>query len=186
MITAIDFNCIGQLAQHCDNQKLCIAISESKDFDLTELFCEDIILEALQNYTATSGFWFYLWNGSEFESTCGNKKKHFGLKRVWVYYAYSRYIMLNGYNDTATGFKQKTNDYSLPTPISELQYFANKHKDMGLSAYKKTLSFICLNKGEFANDINIDCSEQCDCNSAKCGGKTITKTGFSSKIISKK
>ena len=174
-LTNIDFQCIGQVAQHCDTQKLCIAINEAKDFDLMELFCEDErISEAFEHCEDTSGEWFELWNGGSYTNKCGKKKTHFGLKRVWVYYAYSRYIMINGYNDTPTGFKQKTNDFSLPTPIKELQFFEQKYRDMGFTAFKKVLDFINKDSGT---------CEKCECE--KCDGNVTTKTGFKSKIINK-
>ena len=82
--------------------------------------------------------------------------------------------MINGYNDTPTGFKQKTNDFSLPTPIKELQFFEQKYRDMGFTAFKKVLDFI--------NKDNATCAS-CECE--KCDGNVTTKTGFKSKIINK-
>ena len=40
IINQSDFDCIGQVAKHCDLQKLCVAINEAQDFDLSELFCD--------------------------------------------------------------------------------------------------------------------------------------------------
>jgi len=185
MITQIDFSCIGQIAKHCDNDKLCIAINESLDFDLYGLFCDEIMTEALDNYNAISGFWFELWNGGTFTTPCEKVKNHLGLKRIWIYYAYSRYILLNGYNDTATGFKQKTNDFSLPIPIKELQVFEQKYRDMGYESYNKTKQFICQNLSNFTVEPNIECESECLCGSEKCGGKTRANVGLKSKIISK-
>lgn len=187
MIAQQDFTCIGQVAKHCDNEKLCIAIQEALDFELNELFCEEIMIEALQheNDTDENSFWYKLWNGTEYQNACGKTKKHFGLKRIWVYYAYSRYVMINGYNDTPTGFKQKTNDFSLPTPIKELNYFEQKYRDMGYSAFKKTRDFICQNKEQFSQEIKIEC-EPCGCGcSDTCGGGVNTKMGLKTKIITK-
>lgn len=40
-ITQVDFACIGDVATHCDNKKLCIAIDESAIFDMSQLFCDN-------------------------------------------------------------------------------------------------------------------------------------------------
>ena len=185
MITQLDFQCIGQVAKHCDNEKLCIAIEESKDFDLSSLFCSNLLIEALANFSSTDSFWVNLWNGGVFTSACGKVKNHFGLKRIWVYYAQSRYILLNGSNDTATGFKQKTNDFSLPILFKELQVFENKYRNMGFEAFSLTANFICQNKEKFTGDVNLDCKNDCSCGSEKCGGKTKNNLGIRSSIIKK-
>lgn len=185
MITQLHFQCIGQVAKHCDNEKLCIAIEESKDFDLSNLFCYDLFIEALEHFTDTDPFWVNLWNGGTFTSSCGKIKNHFGLNRVWVCYAYARYLLLNGYNDTPTGFKQKTNDFSLPIPVKELQVFEDKYRNMGFEAYKLTEHFICRNKENFTTEITIDCKSECLCGTETCGGKTKRNTGFRSTVIKK-
>lgn len=48
IIVQSDFDCIGQVATHCDMSKLCIGINEAQTFDLSELFCGfwDYIVEA--------------------------------------------------------------------------------------------------------------------------------------------
>ena len=41
---------------------------------------------------------------------CKGLRTHQGIKRIWAYYAYARYIMINGFNDTPpSGMVAKTN-----------------------------------------------------------------------------
>ena len=185
LLTNEDFQCIGQVAKHCDNQKLCISIKESRDFDLLNLFCNEFWDLALENYDSIDDLWINVWCGGNYTSLCGKKERHFGLKRIWVYYAYSRYIILNSYNDTATGIKQKTNDFSIPTPLKELQAYENKYRNMGFETFELTKKYLCSVKDSFFIDLCLKCECECGgCGCEKCG-KTSKNRGFSSSIITK-
>lgn len=196
IIDKIDFNCISEIANHCDMKKLCIAINEANDFDLSNLFCDDWneildIIKEVKNYELCTincteptnyALKLLLINGGSYIG-CNDKKRNFlGIKRIFVYYSYARYILINGYNDTPNGMVSKTNDFSLPIPLKELQAFSEKYRNMGYESFKKLSGFLCLNKDIF--DFNgLDCG---DCGCSKCN-KTTSTNGFSisGKIIRK-
>lgn len=211
LIEQSDFECVGQVAKHCDLPKLCIAIGEAQEFDLSELFCDfwneiidiwdeiDLYQIALAEYEAcidegdeecvepeepsNYDLKLNLICGGSFESCGGKVRNHLGIKRILVYYSYARYTLINPINDTPNGGVTKTNDFSIPTPLKELQSVADRYRTMGYESYKKTLNFICSNRQSFTFD--GDCKE-CGCTCERCNGRTKAKGyGFKGSIISK-
>lgn len=201
-----DFKCVGLVAQHCDLNKICIAENEAISQDFYGLYCgyafdiEEIItevdtyLEALAaceadpDCTAPPEQPLYYENkfklvyGGVFESVCGRRIMFNGVKTILVYYSYARYIMINGINDTPTGHVHKTNEYSMPLSVSELEVFSNKYRNMGYSAYENSKNFVCYS-GLIEN---FPCENKCFCGSKECGGKTKNKGfGFKTQIITK-
>lgn len=207
MIQQNDFECVGQVAIHCDNKKLCIAINEAEIFDLANLFCdvwpeiveintevtnyqtalaeyekcvntggEDCIIPVEpENYAEKNN----LINGGSYIGCNGKTKKHYGIKRIWVYYAYARYVLVNNFNDTPNGNVSKTNDFSIPKPLKEIQSFADKYRTMGYDAFKMTLDFICHHQHLFEDVKCLPCNS-CGCGCEACGG-TKAK-GYGSKF----
>ena len=193
-----DFSCVGMVAKHCDFSKLCIAEDEALIFDLSELFCDfwnDILtywqevedydanpdLVIPENYEEKKNLIF----GGNFNGCGGGIATHLGVKRVLIYYTYSRYILLNGFNDTPSGMVQKTNEWSIPKPLNEVQTFSDKYRNMGYLSYKKTLNFLCHNREIFTNFKAKDC-EKCGCECDSCNGSTkVRGYGIKSAIIKK-
>lgn len=180
LITQQDFNCIGQVAVHCDIPKLCIAIQEAQIFDLLPLLCADFYKDIVDNINNASHS--DLWNGSSFIGCNSKTEIHFGLKRVLVYYAYSRYILLNSYNDTPNGLVQKQNEFSIPTPLKEIQAFSDKYRNMAKDAFDLTLKYLCKNKETFTKFDATKC--HCSCESCN-GGTTKKQFGIRTYIIEK-
>lgn len=185
MITRNDFKGVANISLHCNLDSLNIAINEAVNFDLEELFC-DFFHSILAIHKEvedgnTEPLKLNLINGGEF-TTCNNQKRtHLGVKKIVAYYAYSRYIMLNGYEDTPSGTVTKTNDFSIPKPLKEVQQFADKYRTMGFLSFKKTLEFIKQNREHF----NFTTADACAC--GKCNAQTQVKGfGFNSSIIKKK
>lgn len=193
-ITQVDFDCVGIVAKHCDLPKLCIAISEASEFDLSELFC-DFWPTALEIFAELEAYdeavaaceadpdcetppteptdyelKVNLICGGSFEGCNDRTRTHSGLRKAWVYYAYSRYLVLNGFNDTANGQVTKTNEWSLPKPLKEVQSFADKYRSMAYTSLKKTMGFLCVNKDTFAT-FNSNVCEPCGCG-GNCKGET--------------
>ena|SRR5690554_3043077 len=189
LLTQSDFVGVGQVAKHCDLEKLNQAILEAEDFDLSNLFCDfwtDIVQDWI--FTEDSGIpdedWDLLINGGTFEGCNGKEKRMMGVKKVLVYYAYSRYIILNGFNDTPSGMVQKTNEFSMPTPLKELQAYSDKYRNMGLEAYKGVENYLCLNRDIWISFQAENC-KRCGCNGT-CGKGTTNKGfGFKAGNISK-
>lgn len=208
-----DFACVGQLANHCNKEKLCIAISEAQEFDVSKLFCDfwDEILFiwdeinnyhiALKSYEAcilaggtdcempiipeNYDLKINLLCGGTFVS-CGEKqRRHLGVKRILVYYSYARYLILNEFNDTVNGNVKKTSDFALQQDQRALKDFADKYRSMGYDSFKKTINFLCVNKSLFEFN-HKDCNKGCGCGHDECKGGTKAKGyGFKSTIISK-
>lgn len=214
IINQSDFDCIGQVAKHCDLQKLCVAINEAQDFDLSELFCDfwNTILDINSEIKAYQQAYreyedclldedsedcvepeipeYYdekvnLICGGGFEVCNGKMERHKGVKRILVYYSYSRYLPINEFNDTPNGQVSKTNQFSIPKSLKEIQGFADKYRNMGLESYKRTIKFLCVNRDIFTNFNSKDCGG-CNCGD-DCSGKTKVKGyGFKGSIISKR
>lgn len=190
------YNCIGILAKHCDLSKLCIAEKESSNFDLSELFCDFWLdIEAIkveidaylanptlpipENYQEKTD----LLNGGTFTDCDGKNRPFDGVYAILAYYSYSRYIVLNGFNDTANGMVTKTNDFSIPKPLKELEQFSNKYRDMGKIAFNRTVNFLCKNKTIFNYDCFINFG--CGCGAKSCGSTKAKGRGFGFSNITK-
>lgn len=184
LLIRTDFTGIGDIANHCDLNKLNIAINQAEEFDMEDIFC-DFWQDVIDNWDATE--WNDLINGGTYEGCNERIKKFAGLKRVWVYYSYARYIMLNGYSDTPNGMVAKTNSYSMPTPLKELETIADKYRTMAKVTLERTMGYLCKNRTTFPNFNDYDCKGGCGCGSDNCGDRKTNTRGFgiSSSIIQK-
>lgn len=170
-ILQTDFTAIGQVAKHCNLDKLNIAIEEAILFDLKPLLC-DLFFEIDANWDDESGIWSDLIMPKEFEGCNGKPKSHQGLKNVLIRYAYSRYTILNSLDDTPNGGVTKNNDWSIPKPYKELSQISDRYRSMGYELWKEVEAYICLNIESYDN-ASFDC-KPCGCN-GKCGSKTSSK-----------
>lgn len=178
-----DFDCVGEVAIHCDPKKLCIAIDEAESFDLANLFCDfwPDIVEMFKS-DERSEVEELLIEGGDYEGCNGKTKHHYGIRRILVYYAYARYCLINNFNDTPNGSVSKTNDFSIPKSIKELEYFSEKYRNMGYESFKRTLDFICHNRDSFEGAKCLDC-KICGCGCDACGGTKAKGFGYRSKNI---
>ena len=192
----IQYNCIGILAKHCDLNKLCVAENEASNFDLAELFCDfwmeiEAIATEVEAYIADNELpepnnyaeKTFLLNGGTYLD-CSEKQRPFeGIYKIMAYYSYARYIVLNGFNDTATGMVTKTNEFSIPKTLKELEAFADKYRTMGLISFERTVKYICKNSEIF--DYQHCPTDKCGCGSEKCGSTKAKGYGFRSRNINK-
>ena len=203
-ISQSDFDCVGLVAKHCDLQKLCIATEEAKTFDIIPLFCFDFVQDVLDNWNISEtlpdpteenpdniipnpDFEKYqkLICGGTYEDSSGTLQQNLGLKKVWVYYSYARYKLINQNNDTANGTVGKQNDWSIPTPLKEVTDISNKYRNMGKHAFESVLDYLCENKDDFQKFDDCNCRKKCGC-SGKCTcGKTKKMTGFKFSTVRK-
>lgn len=194
-LSRLQYNCIGTVAQHCDSNKLCISENEASNYDLAELFCDfwykieqiDIEIQAYilnpelplpENYQSKYNLLF----GGTFLD-CDNKPRVFGgVYKTLAMYSYSRYVILNGFSDTPNGVVTKTNEFSIPKSLKELETFADKYRNMGRIEFKRTQQYLCANKTIFAYD---DCPKgKCGCGAKKCSEGTLAKGyGFKGRNI---
>lgn len=195
-LNKFDFNCVGDVAKHCDLPKLCIAEDEAINFDLNGLFC-DFWNDILRMWKEVDDFDADPQNqkpndydinkkliyGGSFEGCNGRLSNHLGVKRILIYYTYARYVLINGFNDTANGQVTKDNEFTIPKTIKELEFFADKYRTMAYESYKQTLNFICHNKTIYPDFNHGDCAK-CGCGCESCKGKTRAKGyGFKSSIV---
>lgn len=193
-----DFNFIGQVAKHCDLPKLDIAIAEAQTFDLEDLFCpnwpilEAIILE-VDTYIANTDpgkiepenyedKYSLVYGGTFIRNEVS--RKNLGLKKTLTYYAYSRYVILNGFTDTPSGLVSKSNDFSIPKTLKELTQFADKYRSMGFASFKTNIEFLCVKKDIFTTFTYGDLCAEYGCDTDCIGGNT-KGTGIRGSIIRK-
>lgn len=209
MLQPTDYNCIGLIAKHCDLEKLCIAENEALQFDVSQLYCDswiDIltiwneiidyrialaICEADPDCTTPPttpvnyALKVNLIEGGNYTTCNGKEATQQGVKKVLVYYSYSRYKILSGDNDTAYGTVTKTNEFSIPKTQKELEQIADRYRNMGLISFENTIKFLCANKDIFTwfdNQCKYKCG--CDCHN-DCGGTKAKGYGLRSTNISK-
>lgn len=194
-----DFACVGMVTASCDYKKLCIAIDDALIFDVEPLLCTSFVLDILSKWQEINNLpvgsdipeplklWNSLINGSEYANCNGKLQRQLGLKRLWVYFAYAGYVILNPFDDTPNGLKYKTNEFSMPVPIKDLNGLATSYKNKGIEAFKSIKDFLCLNKEFFTNFDACDCHLNCGCvGSCSCGSTKRVGTGFRMRNIKKR
>ena len=176
-----NFELIGQLASHCDKEKLEIATQEALLFDIEPLLCE-MYVDIDDNWNSQDAIWKDLIDGSTYEGCGGRDVRNLGVKRMILYYIYARYIVLNNFNDTPNGHVTKTNQFSLPKPLKELEQFSDKYRSMGYAVWENVKKFVCHNRDDY--DFKVEC-EPCGCDGNGCGGTKAKGYGIKMKNISK-
>lgn len=182
-ITQQDFKGVGQVATHCDLPKLEIAIDEAILFDLEPLLCNLFGLVD-ENWREATGIYKDIVAPKAYENCANYKTKHLGLRRVLVYFAYARYLLINPMDDTPNGAVTKQNDFSMPKPLKEIQAHSTRYKNMALTAFAKVEAYILQNKTDYPA-YHTDSLLSCGCNGS-CGKKLNTRgAGLRSKTIRK-
>lgn len=175
LINREDFDCIGQVARHCDWEQLCIYIREQQNLSLLPkvgqclynlIYCKETNVECeveMDEDTYNS-----LMCGGHYKGCDGKDKVHFGLKRVLVHYAYGAYIYRHGYVDTPFGVVQKINQDSISAPIQELKTLNNEHRANAEAYWQMTADFLCSIRDE---DPFAECVKCCGCKCNHCEGR---------------
>jgi len=209
MLIQEDYVCIGVIAKHCDNTKLCVAENQSLEFDLPGLYC-DFWTTVLDIWNEINAYRIYLAEcetdpdcitppteptnydlkvklifGGEYATCNGKTRKQGGVKKVITYYSYARYVMTNVFNDTATGLVQKTNEFSIPIDPKALKDLSNEYRNFGFITFNETINFLCANKDSFTDFDSCEC-KGCGCGSEKCGGTKAKGFGIRTSNITKK
>lgn len=174
LITREDFNCVGQVAKHCDWDQLCIYIREQQNATLLPKigFC---IYKAIIN-NQNNEIINTLLCGGEYLSCNGGTKYHFGIKRALIHWSYGAYIYRHSYIDTPFGVVQKVNENSMPAPINELKIINNEQVNLGNGYFEMVKDYLCsIKSNEIFKDCNF-CDCDCECNTCKgIGSKTFNK-----------
>lgn len=179
-----DFECVGKVAKHCNQEKLCIAIQEAIMFDLKPLVC-NLFSDLDANWDNTDEIWYSIINGGTYENCAGFTTKFEGFKTMLAYFAYARYVVINNFDDTPNGGVTKTNQWSVPKPLKELRAYSNKYKTMAMQIWEDLEGYMCVNKEQYIGFNPINC-KTCGCNGS-CGENVNTKGfGMQGENISKK
>ena len=198
-IKPIDFECTGMVTASCNYSKLCIAIDDAFNFDLEPLLCTGFMLDILQKWQDIINLpvgseipenlqkWNELINGSTYNNCNGKLQRHLGIKKLWVYYAYSGYILLNPFDDTSNGLKYKSNEFSMPVPVKDLNGLSTSFRNKAIESYKSIKEYLCLNKDYFTTFDACDCQLSCGCvGTCSCGSTKRVGTGFRFKSVKKR
>lgn len=203
LVDRLDFDCIGQVAKHCDWDQLCVYIREQQNLSLLpklgqclynmiacwkiyrdcvdsgDLGCDDCGYTPEQLTTIEN-----IFCGGMYTACDGTMKRHFGVKRMLIHYAYGAYIYGHGYQDTPVGVVQKANQDSLPAPLNELRNIDKKNRNSAEYYWEMTKDYLCTLKdvSPFGECI-CDCG--CSCSCKHCQGKTKQNRGVNFKNISK-
>ncbi len=198
-----DFDCIGQVAKHCDCDQLCVYIREQQNLSLLPKIgqclynmitcwkaysdCVDAGGEDCNDCGYTPEQLTIIENifcGGTYEACDGSTRRHFGVKRMLIHYAYGAYIYGHGYQDTPFGVVQKANQDSLPAPLNELRNIDKKNRNSAEYYWEMTKDYLCTLKdvSPFGECI-CDCG--CSCTCKHCQGKTKQNRGVNFKNISK-
>ena len=185
-ITEQDMRGIGQLAIHFDTDKFNIAQNHAKLHDLKPKLCDlYYVLEVEGGWESNDVIYQTIVNRQDYQNCNGNTVEHMGLKYVLAYFTYSRYLIINGFNDTPNGEVTKTNPFSIPKPIKDIELYANKYRDMALEAWEMVEAYICLHREDYPTFPTCNCSS-CGCNGC-CGKPTHHKGyGVKSRIITRR
>lgn len=180
LITKADFECIGQVAKHCNWEQLCVFIREQTNLWLIPKVGYCLISKITSNQD--NELIQKIWCGSEYECS-GKLKIHFGLKRVLIHASYAAYIFRHGYIDTSVGVVQKINQDSVAAPINELKSIMNEHyknADIYLDMVKE---YLCTIKEEplIKDCIQFDC-KGCGCNHKNQGSEIQNRNAIGRNI----
>lgn len=181
-LTPNDFELVGMVAKHCNVSKLNIAINEAITFDAKPLLCR-MFYDVQENWQQEEGIWHDLIKGSTYTGCNDLEVKHPGFEKVLTYYAYARYLIVNKTDDTASGMVQKTNQFSMPTPLKEVYSISNRYRNMGKQLWSEVEAFICKHKEDYPNANFANC-KGCGCNGS-CGSIVTKGFGISGRNVSK-
>jgi len=182
-INVSDFTGVGLLARHCSLEKLSIAIEQAKQFDLIPLFCYNMMYDVFENWNLDENDpnklkYKMLIDGCDYVDCNGKRQYNAGIKNVWVNYSYARYLLINHYNDTASGTVKKDFDFSVGATLAEVKDISNSYKNMARIAYESVHSYLCYNKAEYPFFDDCNCKLSCGC-SGKCTcGKSKNTSGM--------
>lgn len=182
-----DFEVIGQVAVHCNLDRLNLATAEAAEFDLKPLLCDMYydVVDAWDGEGSDDNL-NDLIEGCEFENCAENIVEHKGLKKLLAYYAYARYIHINDTEDTATGVVKKQRDFSIPISEKELAAKASRYTSMAWATWKEIRNYICLQGADIFPKFDFTtCPEDCPCGNGcgrtRVGGRRIRMTTINRK-----
>src|SRR5690625_2736207 len=106
------YKCIGEVAKHCDNEKLCIAENQALDYDVKEKLCD-------------------IWD--RIDDLMSDEESNKIILKIWALFSYARYVENSIFTDTASGFVRKDHSNSFPVTLSEIKDITKQYRSMALT-----------------------------------------------------
>lgn len=195
-ISPPDFKSVGIVANTCNFDKLNQAIEEALQFDVMHVFGYGLVKLLLDNWNeqttddpVKNQIIKLIIDGGEYIVPNSNPKKvcsFQGIKKIWLYYAYGKYIHINQFDDTPTGLKYKVSQYSEGVGMKELVALENKYKNMAKDVQDHTKEFLCHYKEYIPEYDSCGCTLPCGCiGLCSCSGRHRKLTGFRLKNVEK-
>lgn len=197
LICKEDFECVGQVAKHCNWEQLCIYIREQQNLSLLPKIGQclfDKLLRLKQGWYIPGeecqederDILKHIFLGGRYKACDGSTKVHFGLKRVLVHWSYGAYMYRHGIVDTPFGAVQKVHQDSVPIEVKDLKNINIEHRNNAEYYWDLTKDYICSVKD---CEVLEDCTF-CSCiSSCRCGyctdGKTKQRRGTTFSNVSK-
>lgn len=183
------FKGVVNISEHCaeGDEILNQFIRERQVLDMTGLLGTCFLEEVSENLNEST--YEPLLNGSVYVVD-GKKRRHYGLRRVLIHYAYAAYIYRGGMVDTPFSFVQKSSQDSIPVPMTELRALHDENRKMAYKYWLMTYDYLCNNKDLFECFDDCDCPKECDgCNDDNCetckGGQPDNTRSYRLNLISR-
>lgn len=198
-----DYKGRGIITAHCNLDKLNTSINFSRDFKLDELLCYGFVADIIEKWREINALepdpetniivipddlkdYYDLIFGAEFID-CNDKVKHQqGIKLLWIYYSYAEYVRINPLDDTPNGLAIKSNEFSMPPTVGDINTFAFKYDNMAKTVYHNIKEYLCINKDLFPKFDDCDCRLNCGCSGTCSCGKIKKVTGFKFRTVKRK
>ena len=160
LIQRDDFIGVVNISEHCaeGDEILNQFIEERQNLDFTELLGNCFYNEILEN--RNSADYANLLDGGTY-TVDGKKRRHYGLRRVLVHFAFGAYVYRGGMVDTPFSVVQKQSEDSIPVPTTELRNLRDENRRMGYSYWKMTFDYLCNARKD--DSTVFPCFEDCDC-----------------------
>lgn len=188
LINRMDFSGVVNISEHGreGDEILEQFILERQNLDLIGLLGNGLYNDILENKDEVS--YQDLMNGGVYEVN-GLKRRHFGIKRVLIHYAYAAYVYRGGMVDTPFSVVQKQSQDSIPVPISELRALHDENRKMAYKYWLMTHDYLCNHSDQFTYFDDCECNKCDNCEDKNCnvckGGKPDRTRGYRLKVIRK-
>lgn len=151
LLTRNDFKAIRKISQNTSWEKLSPYILEAQELDLKPILGQELYYDLIEDFNASPSLekYYDLYHGTTY--TCGNSKiTHNGLIPVLCYFAYSRYVLDAGITDTASGLKQKNNEYSENISEKTVGRVSDQARSAGSAYMSEVITFLNNNKADYS------------------------------------
>ncbi len=129
LISKEDFYEYKSIVQNSDPSRIMNYVREAQKFDLVSVINKELIEDIQENLNVTR-----------------NQNLIPLIKPVLCYYSYARYINFGNVSDSATGFVQKINEFSIPISEKMIARLATGARTLALGYAEDLVKFLNDNK----------------------------------------